>query len=90
MRGTRLSSVLGFLAALAAVLTAPAAFAAEEHGGGEASLVLPDLGSVNFLGNVPGSTLLSIGMPFSVVRWRPQPSYASKPKPIQSMYSWHV
>src|SRR5678815_1066752 len=62
MRGTRLSSVLGFLAALAAVLTAPAAFAAEEHGGGEASLVLPDLGSVNFLGNVPGSTLLSIGI----------------------------
>src|SRR5678809_920258 len=62
MRGTRPSSVIGFLAALAAVLTAPAAFAAEEHGGGEASLVLPDLGSVKFLGNMPGSTLLSIGI----------------------------
>ncbi|HEY5449748.1 MAG TPA: sodium/proton-translocating pyrophosphatase, partial [Polyangia bacterium] len=61
MRGTRLPSVLGFLAAAAALLAAPAAFA-EEHGGGEASLVLPDLGSVNFLGQTPGSTLLSIGI----------------------------
>src|SRR5207248_6734043 len=28
----------------------------------EASLVLPDLGSVNFLGSIPGSKLLSIGI----------------------------
>src|SRR6185295_17914300 len=58
---TRLSGVVGFLVAALAVLTAPAAFA-QEHGGGEAALVLPNLGSVSFLGNVPGSTLLSIGI----------------------------
>src|SRR5580765_8381854 len=61
MRRTRVSSVLGFLAAALTLLAAPAAFA-EEHGGGEASLVLPDLGSVNFLGSTPGSTLLHIGL----------------------------
>jgi len=44
-----------------AVLAAPAAFA-QEHGGGEASLVLPDLRSVNFLGTTSGWTLLSIGI----------------------------
>jgi K(+)-stimulated pyrophosphate-energized sodium pump len=41
-------------------LAAPAAFA--QHHGGEASLVLPDLGSVSFLGETSGSTLLSIGI----------------------------
>ncbi|HEY5448574.1 MAG TPA: sodium-translocating pyrophosphatase [Polyangia bacterium] len=61
MRRTRLSSVLGLLAAAVAVLAAPAAFA-QEHGGGEASLVLPDLRSVNFLGTTSGWTLLSIGI----------------------------
>src|SRR5262245_22341914 len=59
MRRTRVSSVVGFLAAALAFLAAPAAFA--QHEGGEASLVLPDLGSVKFLGT-PGSTLLSIGI----------------------------
>jgi K(+)-stimulated pyrophosphate-energized sodium pump len=49
------------LAAAVAVLAAPAAFA-QEHGGGEASLVLPDLRSVNFLGTTSGWTLLSIGI----------------------------
>jgi len=49
------------LAAAVAVLAAPAAFA-QEHGGGEASLVLPDLGSVNFLGQMSGQSLLSIGI----------------------------
>ena len=61
MRRTRLSGVVGFLVAALAVLTAPLAFA-QEHGGGEAALVLPNLGSVSFLGDVPGSTLLSIGI----------------------------
>src|SRR6478752_2243256 len=60
MRRTRLPSVLGFLVAALAFLAAPAAFA--QHEGGEASLVLPDLGSVKFLSNTPGSTLLSIGI----------------------------
>src|SRR6187551_1094383 len=62
MRRTRLSGVVGFLVAALAVLTAPLAFAQEQHGGGEAALVLPNLGSVSFLGDVPGSTLLSIGI----------------------------
>src|SRR6185436_15791489 len=61
MRRTRVSSVLGFLAAALAFLAAPTAFA-QEHGGGEASLVLPDLGSVKFLGTTSGWTLLSIGI----------------------------
>src|SRR5213075_3302452 len=60
MRRTRLSSVLGVLTAALAFLAAPAAFA--QHEGGEASLVLPDLGSVKFLGSIPGNTLLSIGI----------------------------
>jgi len=60
MRRTRVPSVLGLLAAALAFLAAPAAFA--QHEGGEASLVLPDLGSVKFLSNTPGSTLLSIGI----------------------------
>jgi K(+)-stimulated pyrophosphate-energized sodium pump len=59
MRRTRLPSVLSIFAAALAFLAAPAAFA--QHEGGEASLVLPDLGSVNFLGT-SGHTLLSIGI----------------------------
>jgi K(+)-stimulated pyrophosphate-energized sodium pump len=51
-----------FLAVLAASLLglAPAAFAAE-GGGGEASLVLPDLNQVNFHG-MAGGTLLALGL----------------------------
>src|SRR3954452_13635530 len=60
MRRTRLPSVLGVLTAALAFRAAPAAFA--QHEGGEASLVLPDLGSVKFLGSMPGNTLLSIGI----------------------------
>jgi K(+)-stimulated pyrophosphate-energized sodium pump len=60
MRRTRLPSVVGLLVAALAFLAAPAAFA--QHEGGEASLVLPDLGSVKFLGNTPGNTLLSVGI----------------------------
>jgi K(+)-stimulated pyrophosphate-energized sodium pump len=37
---------------------------AKESGGGEANLVLPDMGSVNFLGGISGSRLLSIGLIF--------------------------
>src|SRR5678815_1360839 len=61
MRRTRLSSVLGLFTAALTILAAPAAFA-QEHGGGEASLVLPDLGSVTFLGAMSGRALLSIGI----------------------------
>jgi K(+)-stimulated pyrophosphate-energized sodium pump len=60
MRRTRLSSVVGLLVAALTFLAAPAAFA--QHEGGEASLVLPDLQSVTFLGSIPGKTLLSIGI----------------------------
>src|SRR6185369_455854 len=60
MRRTRLPVVLGLLVAALAFLAAPAAYA--QHEGGEASLVLPDLGSVNFLGSMSGHTLLSIGI----------------------------
>jgi K(+)-stimulated pyrophosphate-energized sodium pump len=35
---------------------------AAQHEGGEASLVLPDLGKVRFLGSLPGSTLLTGGL----------------------------
>ena len=45
--------------ALLILLAAPAVSAQEagtHHGGGEASLVLPDMGSVSFLGGIPGST----------------------------------
>src|SRR6478752_2503364 len=75
MRRTRLPSVLGFLVAALAFLAAPAAFA--QHEGGEASLVLPDLGSVKFLSNTPGNTLLSggllvclLGLAFGLVIYR--------------------
>jgi K(+)-stimulated pyrophosphate-energized sodium pump len=43
------------------VLAPSAAFAAEPHGGGEASLVLPDLSSVEVLG-MSGRSLLLLGM----------------------------
>ncbi len=39
-----------------------AAPVAHHEGGGEASLVLPDLGGVHFLGGLPGSTLLTVGL----------------------------
>jgi K(+)-stimulated pyrophosphate-energized sodium pump len=66
--------VLHTLAALVAALLVPASALAQAHGagraavaaapahhGGEASLVVPDLGSVSFLG-VPGTTLLYVGL----------------------------
>jgi K(+)-stimulated pyrophosphate-energized sodium pump len=63
-RSTVLSVMASALLALM-LLAAPAAWAQEpaaHHGGGEAALVLPDMGSVNFLGNIPGSTLLTAGI----------------------------
>jgi K(+)-stimulated pyrophosphate-energized sodium pump len=53
--------VLGALVAALVSLVAPAAFA-QGHEGGEASLVLPDLGRVNFLGTISGHSLLSAGI----------------------------
>ena len=57
-----LRSTLAFVAFVATLVqTAVAAAAPEHHGGGEANLVLPDLGKVTMLG-MSGSTLLTIGM----------------------------
>jgi len=70
------AATLASLLALAAVMlfAAPAlagglvvdsegsALTGRHEGGGEASLVLPDLGRVHFLGNLPGSTLLTFGL----------------------------
>jgi len=71
----RVSVVVGILASLVVSLGASTAFAQNE--GGEASLVLPDLGRVTFLGGVPGSTLLSggiivclLGLAFGLVIFR--------------------
>jgi K(+)-stimulated pyrophosphate-energized sodium pump len=49
------------MAVLSTLLGLPTALAAEPHKGGEASLVLPDLGAVSFLG-VPGDQLLLGGI----------------------------
>ncbi|MDB5036421.1 MAG: Inorganic diphosphatase [Chlorobi bacterium] len=48
-----------------AIFAGPAAFAQDtpaEHHGGEASLVLPDMGTVSFLGGISGQTLLMLGL----------------------------
>lgn len=44
-----------------------ASAAPTEHAGGEAALVVPDLGSVNFLTGIPGSTLLLLGLVVSAL-----------------------
>jgi K(+)-stimulated pyrophosphate-energized sodium pump len=44
------------------VVDADGAPVASSHEGGEASLVLPDLGGVHFLGSLPGNTLLTGGL----------------------------
>ena len=59
--------VLAALIVLAAPATALAGSVAEAEGatpheGGEASLILPDLAKVQFLGSLPGSTLLTGGL----------------------------
>jgi len=42
---------------------------AKESAGGEAGLVLPDMGSVSFLGGISGSRLLSYGLIFCALGW---------------------
>jgi K(+)-stimulated pyrophosphate-energized sodium pump len=68
-RSARASRAVVAVAALflgLALLAAPAIAVAQEagaaHHGGEATLVLPDLGKVTFLGNIPGSSLLTGGL----------------------------
>jgi K(+)-stimulated pyrophosphate-energized sodium pump len=64
-RSKKLAGALAALALMLTLGTAATAFAAEGesgHGGGEASLVLPDLGSVSFLSGIPGHTLLMGGL----------------------------
>ncbi len=69
------SSLAAFLAlgllALALTALAPAALAQEggNHHGGEASLVLPDLRSVTFVGGVNGHTLLLFGLLVCALGW---------------------
>jgi K(+)-stimulated pyrophosphate-energized sodium pump len=53
-------------AVLSTLLGLPTALAAEPHKGGEASLVLPDLGAVSFLG-IPGDQLLLVGIVICVL-----------------------
>jgi K(+)-stimulated pyrophosphate-energized sodium pump len=61
-------SLLSLLLALAAgtlpfgSLLAQEAQAPAQHGGGEAALVLPDLGQSTFLGGIDGRTLLLVGL----------------------------
>ena len=57
--GVVVVTLLGLAALLGA---APLAHAADAHPGGEASLVLPDLDSVSFLGGVAGGRLLMGGI----------------------------
>jgi len=56
------------VAALICLMLPTFAFAQSEHAGGEASLTLPDLKSVNFanFGGLNGHALLSIGLLFCV------------------------
>jgi K(+)-stimulated pyrophosphate-energized sodium pump len=54
--------LLGAVLALVTALAAPSAFAQPAQHGGEASLVLPDLARVSFMGGVSGSTLLTTGL----------------------------
>src|SRR5262252_3855240 len=54
------ASVLRLCLALMALFAAPVW--AQEGGGGEANLRLPDLGSASFLGGINGHTLLMVGL----------------------------
>ncbi len=51
-----------FLCLLALILLAPANVLAQEHHGGEANLILPDLDRATFLGDIGGRTLLMAGL----------------------------
>ncbi len=70
------SGLTRLLAALV-TLACPALAFAQGHEGGEANLVLPDLGRVSFLGSMPGNKLLSggiviclLGLVFGLVIYR--------------------
>jgi K(+)-stimulated pyrophosphate-energized sodium pump len=62
MMRLRLSVLVGLLASLLVSLGASSALAQPAREGGEATLVLPDLGRVTFLSSIPGNTLLSGGI----------------------------
>jgi K(+)-stimulated pyrophosphate-energized sodium pump len=64
LAGLALRVVLPLLAMM--LLAAPMMAQAEQHGGGEANLVLPDLDMAQFLGGIGGRTLLMGGMLISV------------------------
>ncbi|CAN5751911.1 sodium-translocating pyrophosphatase [soil metagenome] len=59
-RAGRLLLTLGVALAFASVGASPAF--AQSHGGGEASLILPDLSSVTFFGGIDGHNLLLAGI----------------------------
>jgi len=62
------SAVARKLATLAGIVTLGSLPSwAQEAGGGEAALKLPDLSSVKFLGGIDGHTLLLIGLVFCVL-----------------------
>jgi K(+)-stimulated pyrophosphate-energized sodium pump len=63
---TRVRGLFAVLAALIVSAVGGSAFA-QGHEGGEATLVLPDLGQVKFLGGIPGSTLLLVGIAVCVL-----------------------
>src|SRR5215217_7732018 len=66
MKARRLPYAVLGAALLSLLLSASSSLAAEEgvahRGGGEASLVLPDLSSATFLGSIPGDRLLMGGL----------------------------
>ena len=58
-------TMTALLVTMTAWLTLPGLMLAQEpaqHAGGEANLVLPDLGTVSFLGGTSGRTLLMFGL----------------------------
>ncbi len=60
--------MFALLAALFVSILGGSAFAQGVHeGGGEATLILPDLGQVKFLSGIPGNTLLLVGIAVSVL-----------------------
>ncbi|MEO5936018.1 MAG: sodium-translocating pyrophosphatase, partial [Terriglobales bacterium] len=57
-----------FMVLMTMMLLETTAFAQEAHrAGGEANLKLPDLHGVNFMGNIPGDTLLMWGLGICVL-----------------------
>jgi len=77
-KGRTVFAVLMLVVLSAFAVVAPAtAFAkgqSAHHGGGEASLALPDLGSVTFVGGINGHTLLLFVRSAKVVHGYPPPT----------------